>query len=229
MRAPSASVAALSGTKEGVQFGGTMLTLEDTEAMSVEGGEGNDTYRFTGLCTTTAISDKKGIDKFDFSEASDGVTLNLNTTRVQNVFGQSLTVKSSPEILIGSRYEDTLTGAKSGSFIDGGEGQDTLTASGGRNVLIGGAAVDVIFGSGGEDLLIGGTCDTLPDELYLNWCAAKGKFNVRTATLSNIRSSVADDGATDRLQGGMGQDWFFGMEDEFLDFDTTSKAKDKAN
>ncbi len=222
-------------TSDGVTIGETQIELMNTELLTVEGGDGDDRYEFTGFAATqsTTISDKKGVDTFDFGMASEGITLDLSSTKAHQVFGYSLIVKNAPEILIGTDYVDTLTGSRSGTVIYGGGGVDTLTAKGGKNVLIGGAAADQIFGSTGEDLLIGGdlNTDVLPlDTLYNEWILSKSKFDARAAALSGLTSvAVVDGDDMDMLTGGKGQDWFIGEDDEIMDFGLEVRKQDKKN
>ncbi|MDD3470677.1 MAG: right-handed parallel beta-helix repeat-containing protein, partial [Thermoguttaceae bacterium] len=217
----------------GVTVNGTSIGLTNVEMLTVDGGNGDDTYCFTGLVATTSttVSDKKGVDTFDFSDAQSGVTLDIGNTKPQSLFGCTLVVKTAPEILIGTEYADTLTGNKSGSVIYGGAGSDTIRAVGGKNVLIGGMAADVIYGSDGEDLLIGGDIDRdLLPELYQEWVASKSKWAARCDQLrQGIFSSEAieNDDDCDTLYGGKGQDWFFGEDEEIQDFDETSRTPDR--
>ncbi len=229
----TAASEAFGFTSDGVTIGNTNLFFNNVELLTVDGGDGNDVYRFAGLSATTSttISDKKGVDTFDFSGSSEGITLDLSNTKAQTVFGRSLIVKTAPEILIGTDDADTLTGGKSGTVIYGGGGVDTLTTKGGKNVLIGGFAADQIFGSTGEDLLIGGDLDTdaLPfDTLYNDWILSKSKFDARVAALSGAMSkAVQNDSTTDTLTGGKGQDWFMGDDEEIVDFGLEPRKQDR--
>jgi Ca2+-binding RTX toxin-like protein len=76
-------------------------------------------------------------------------------------------VSGTIENLIGSAFDDTLTGDFMGAGVtdnrlDGGTGNDTLNGGVGNDTLIGGAGNDVLNGGAGNDILIGGDgSDTL--------------------------------------------------------------------
>ncbi|TPL91884.1 DUF5801 repeats-in-toxin domain-containing protein, partial [Mesorhizobium sp. B2-3-12] len=64
--------------------------------------------------------------------------------------------------IIGSDYNDTLTGDGSANVFYGGAGADILNGAGGNDTLIGGPGSDTLTGGAGNDLLIGGAgADTL--------------------------------------------------------------------
>ena len=218
-------------TSDSLVIGDTTIYLTGTQNVTVDGGDGNDTYRFTGLAAaSTTLSDKKGVDTFDFGDASTGVTLNLANTKSQQILGKSLIVKTAPEILIGTEFADTLSGTRNGQVLYGGGGSDRISAVSGKNVLIGGAAADAIFGGSSEDLLIGD--DVAQDalfELYNGWIASKSKFDARATSLGRIGDEIVSDDVTDSLTGGKGQDWFFGEDEEFVDFDEASRSPDRRN
>lgn len=217
----------------GVKFGNSSVTLNNVGSLLIEGGLGDDTYRVEGLPSVpTTILDKRGVDTLDFSAASGTIQIDLGSTKAQSVLGKSLTVKSAIEILIGSQFDDQLTGSRSGNVIHGGAGSDRITAANGKNVLIGDAAADAILGGGGEDLLIGGTVDeTNLVYLYNSWISSKSKFDERTTMLQNsLIPWVTDDGFSDTLTGGKSQDWFYGSgSDQITDLDTSKKPDRKTD
>ena len=63
---------------------------------------------------------------------------------------------SSIENIIGSAYNDTLTGTSAGSELSGQAGNDLLTGGGGNDRLNGGGGNDVLTGGADADVLTGG-------------------------------------------------------------------------
>lgn len=113
----------------------------------------------------------------------------------------------------------------------GGDGNDILNASGSNvgNVLVGGAGVDRLIAGSGGDILIGGTT-SLDDNaaalaaVLAEWSRTDIDYSTRVAHLRNggglngsyllDTSTVHNDGAVNKLNGGGGLDWFFaGMMD----------------
>lgn len=58
---------------------------------------------------------------------------------------------STFENLVGSRFDDTLTGDNQANRIEGGAGKDSLAGAGGDDVLVGGAGADALAGGAGLD------------------------------------------------------------------------------
>src|SRR5262249_17411669 len=76
-----------------------------------------------------------GIDTVSYEHAIAAVTVNLATTSAQNTGGAGSDSLSNFENLLGSAFNDTLTGSGGANTIDGGAGNDTLKGGGGADVL----------------------------------------------------------------------------------------------
>lgn len=101
----------------------------------LEGGAGNDTLN--------------GGADFDFATyivATAGVTVNLSLTTAQNTGGAGTDTISACEGLIGSDYNDTLTGDANSNIIDGGAGKDILRGGDGSDILEVSLATDIVAG-----------------------------------------------------------------------------------
>ena len=108
---------------------------------------GDDTYALRLDGTERAVWDAGGIDTFDFSAASAGITLSLeagqynilpSSTLVAIAFGVTI------ENAVGGRFGDALTGNSADNRLEGGGGDDTLDGGdGGNDTLVGGAGNDV--------------------------------------------------------------------------------------
>lgn len=92
------------------------------------------------------INGGKGEDKIDFELAKKAVTLNLAAHSASG--GGGTDVVKGFEDLIGTNYNDQLTGDANGNLMAGLDGND---------VMNGGAALDILEGGPGDDSLDGGT------------------------------------------------------------------------
>lgn len=106
---------------------------------------------------------------------------------------------------------DTLIGSWNNDYLDGGLGSDYLYGYGGSdtlyagydynwNVLDGGSGNDSLYGGYATDYLYGQAGN---DYLYGNW----GKDYLYGGN-GNDTLDGADDGSSDYLDGGSGQDWY---------------------
>jgi len=110
------------------------------------------------------------------------------------------------ENLIGSRYDDVLSGDSGPNLLRGGAGNDMLRGRGGD---------DVLHGEGGNDTLIGGSGD---DELY----GGPGDDDLHGGPGADLlmggagNDQLTGGSGADRLDGGTGDDVIW----EFLRLDT---------
>ncbi len=124
---------------------------------SLDGGAGNDTLR--GGTGDDTIQGGAGDDTSDYGDHTGGVKASVATGG-----GQIGTTEkdTSPgvESIIGSPFNDTLTGPPTGaSHIDGLGGNDTITGSAASDIIIGGDGNDTIKPGGGSNTVIGGDGD----------------------------------------------------------------------
>ena len=92
-----------------------------------------------------------GSDTASYAHASAGVTVNLGLLAAQNTLGAGTDTLASIENLVGSNFNDTLTGNSAGNRIDGGLGHDVLNGGGGDDTLIGGLGNNILTGGNGAD------------------------------------------------------------------------------
>ena len=107
----------------------------------IKGGEGSDTVSYAG--------------SGDANGDGMGVTVNLDTLAVSgdDAEGDELT---SIENIIGSAFDDTLTGDSGDNIIEGGAGNNMLYGGDGDDTFIGGAGNNMLYGGDGDDTFIGG-------------------------------------------------------------------------
>jgi Ca2+-binding RTX toxin-like protein len=117
------------------------------------GNLGNDT--FLGGSGTDAFAGGGGIDTVLYEQSSAGVTVNLST-HIGSGGDAAGDTFYSIENVVGSTFDDTLTGNAAGNHLDGGQGNDALSGGQGNDTLDGGDGNDMIWGNSGNDTLSGG-------------------------------------------------------------------------
>ena len=111
------------------------------------GGRGTDTF-----------DGGAGQDTIDFRYDAEGVVVVLNGANTGSVMdgeGNTETV-TNVEHVIGSYYDDNLTGDTLDNSLSGMDGDDVLTGNNGNDTLLGGGGDDILFGGAGTDSYDGG-------------------------------------------------------------------------
>ena len=98
----------------------------------LNGGLGNDTLNGAG-----------GTDTASYADASGGVSVSLTSGTATGAAGND--TLSNIENLLGSAFNDTLTGNSGVNVLTGGDGDDVLDGSTGADTMIGGAGNDTYF------------------------------------------------------------------------------------
>ncbi|WP_025805134.1 retention module-containing protein [Pseudomonas chlororaphis] len=92
-----------------------------------------------------------GNDTASYAHASAGVTVDLALLGAQNTGGAGTDILTAIENLVGSNYNDSLTGDNNANIITGGLGNDVLNGGGGDDLLIGGLGNNSLSGGSGSD------------------------------------------------------------------------------
>ncbi len=105
----------------------------------INGLDGNDLIQGGGGEDT--LNGGNGVDTLSYDNSPQGVNVNLgtNTATGGDATGD---VISNFENVIGSGFNDSLTGGSGNNILIGGAGNDTLTGSGASDTLTGGAGSD---------------------------------------------------------------------------------------
>lgn len=158
----------------------------------LEGSTGNDTLNgwtgsdiLIGGAGNDILDGYTGFDTAVYTGLTAGVSIDLGLTTQQDTGGGGLDTLVRIENLIGSGFNDNLTGNGGRNRLEGGNGDDTLSGLGNNDVLIGGAGNDRLEGGTGADTLQGG----------------------------NNNDDLFGDAGRDRLEGGAGNDELFGGAD----------------
>ncbi|MBA2653478.1 MAG: tandem-95 repeat protein [Gammaproteobacteria bacterium] len=190
--------------------------LNGNDANNVlQGGIGNDTL-VGGL----------GSDTASYADAASSVVVTLQTQAAQNTFGSGTDTLVSIENLIGSDYDDSLTGNSGNNIIDGGKGDDFMDGGLGNDTVSyasasAGVSIDMYqvgtyqnTGGAGNDALTGfeniigssfGDVIKGNDGNNMIWGGAGNDF-------------LSGGGGNDIIDGGAGDDEIYGI----AGFDTAS-------
>jgi len=119
---------------------------------TLSGGAGDDTLRggagddvLIGGTGTTAFDGGEGVDTADFSHQDHGVTVSLTAG------GGGSDTFTDVENIVGTDFDDSLTGDSGDNVLDGGAGTDSLFGEGGDDVLLGSGGADAYHGGEGTD------------------------------------------------------------------------------
>lgn len=167
---------------------------------SIFGGDGNDFI--AGGAGNDIIDGEVGIDTADYSAEGQGVTVNLSLGTATDGSGGTDTL-SSIENVIGSNFNDTLTGSIDADTITAGDGNDTLEGRAGNDTLDGGAGVDTATyanATGGVSLVLDGTTGADGDG------SLDRLLNVENIVGSNFDDTITGNASANELLGGAGND-----------------------
>jgi Ca2+-binding RTX toxin-like protein len=117
---------------------------------ALSGGDGND--RLVGGAGNNSLIGGAGRDTADYSAATGGVFVNLNSSSAANNGMGGSDVVSQVEDVIGSALDDILLGNAGANSLTGGTGSDYLIGLDGNDVLSGGTGVaNTLQGGAGDD------------------------------------------------------------------------------
>ena len=195
------------------------------------GGAGNDTLNggdgddiLIGGIGNDIMTGGAGIDTASYADASGGVNVSLLVTKAQLISGLGSDTISQVENLIGSSFNDVLTGNALANSISGGAGNDVIVLSATAHFASG----EIISGGEGIDELR--VADTKAGTLTLSSditgieliTIGTGTGGVGSAALTgaaaiNVNASMMSDaitlmgnGGANVLTGGSGDDYLYG-------------------
>ena len=91
-----------------------------------------------------------GIDDVDYSGAGGEITADLTANLVEEA-GDGDTIVGGIENVIGSDFDDIITGDANANFVQANDGKDTIEGGEGDDELKGGIGGDTMKGGGGDD------------------------------------------------------------------------------
>ncbi len=188
----------------------------------LSGGAGNDTLE--GGAGNDTLNGGTGIDTASYASAAAAVQVSL-TLSAQETGGAGNDSVVGIENLIGSAFDDDLSGSGSGNWLTGGAGNDTLNGRNGDDTLEGGEGSDMLTGANGIDTAsyasaTGGVTVRLDINAWQS--VGGGAGSDKLTAIENLAGSSFGDNLTgsstnnvltggvgaDTLTGGAGQDVF---------------------
>jgi Ca2+-binding RTX toxin-like protein len=181
----------------------------------LDGGAGDDLL--DGGAGDDTITGNSGIDTVTYGSATAGVTVNLSTTKAQNTIGAGSDTLATVENIIGSAFNDTLTGTTGDNVMSGGAGVDTIDGGSGNDTIDGGDGNDNLTGGIGTDL-VSYSSATAAVTVSLALTTAQNTVGAGTdtlATFENLTGSSFNDTLTGNtganiITGGAGNDTISG-------------------
>lgn len=178
------------------------------------GNAGNDSL--WGGAGDDVLSGGAGSDTASYVGASAAVSVSLGLIVAQNTGGAGIDTLSSIENLIGSSYNDILTGTAGANSLDGGVGDDILVGGAGDDVYSVDAVGDSVteLANDGTDTVRSSISYRLADDLenltLLGSGAISGYGNgANNSLIGNDAANILDGGAgSDSMTGGGGNDTY---------------------
>ena len=181
---------------------------------TLDGGEGDDT-----------LIGGTGTDRADYSQASGGVWVNLNTSGAQDTKSAGSDTLSEIENIRGSSYDDRLWGDDHNNTLEARDGNDIIDGRGGDDVLNGGDGDDRLIGGDGDDWIIPG------DDAQRGNDTIEGGAGSDTVDYSTAKARVIVNLETGTTRDGSGRDTLSSIENiigsDYLD--TFGRLGDKLN
>ena len=108
----------------------------------------------TTVSAGTYLTDDVASVDMSYDRATSAVKVDLNRTDAQTVNSTTTDTLVNVQNVIGSAYNDSLTGNGGANRLDGGGGNDVLIGGDGNDTLIGGAGIDSLTGGVGADRFV---------------------------------------------------------------------------
>lgn len=172
----------------------------------LQGGYGDDVLFGNGGNDTLDGGD--GIDTASYLTATSRVVVKLNLTADVGG-GEGIDQYISIENVVGSKFNDRITGDAGNNVLSGGNGDDVLIGLAGDDILDGGIGNDELTGSGGNDTLSGGNGFDILNGLGGADEMDGGSGN-DTITGGDGLDTVNGGGGDDLIFGNSGSDTLFG-------------------
>lgn len=169
------------------------------------GNDGDDTLQ--GGAGNDVLNGGYGTDIAIYTDATAGVKVSLATTALQVTGGAGTDTLIDIEDLLGSSFNDTLTGSADSNYIGDGAGNDSVSAGAGDDELYASAGNDTIDGGDGSDTFIFADV-TVASKLNLNSIIAQDTGS-GTDLISNIENIVGSS-LNDVFTGNSSNNGFWG-------------------
>jgi Ca2+-binding RTX toxin-like protein len=126
--------------------GPDVAVVDTTRSLSIEGGRGPDRYVALASDGPSRVdfSGGIGLDTANYFYATDGVDVAVDLEAGDGRPGDDDRIRRDVESVIGSGFDDVLTGSPRTERLSGEDGDDTITGGTGAELLSGGAGADRI-------------------------------------------------------------------------------------
>lgn len=175
----------------------------------LNGGSGVDYLR--GGAGADVLNGELGADWGDYSTSSAAITMNLDTNVNLGGDAEGDTL-FSVENIMGSRFDDSITGNARINYLRGWKGDDALFGGDNKDYLQGDAGADALDGGSGSDWAYYISSDAGVDVNLLTGVALGGHAQGDTFTSienlfgSNFDDTLTGDAGNNYLKGRMGDD-----------------------
>ena len=197
---------------------------------TINGGAGND-YIEGGPGDDTLIGGT-GIDTVSYAAAPAvvvtngagvttlvGVTVNLANAGPQNTVAAGVDTLSGIENIIGTLYDDTLTGDANDNVIEGLSGADVINAGGGNDTIVDVIGADTINGGAGTDTIrlraTSADLNAMTNAALVNVEAIDASTAAAAVTISLVNQTggftITGTSLADTIAGGSGNDTIVGV------------------
>ena len=129
---------------------------------AVDGGAGDDQLEFAGAgmpadagAGADDIKGGPGSDRLSYLDHSAGVSVSLDDKPGDGTSGENDNAHGDIETLVGSTFDDVLTGNDGSQSLFGNAGIDRADGLGGNDVVNGGTDDDELYGGAGDDRVEG--------------------------------------------------------------------------
>ena len=156
-----------------------------------------------------------GADTVSYAGSDAAVAVNLATDTVSGGDAEGDVIDGF-ENVVGSAYEDVLTGDNGANRLEGGAGADVLNGGSGADILNGGSGVDILDGGSGADTVsYAGSAAAVTVNLATDTVSGGDAEGDVIDGFENVVGSAYEDVLTgdngaNRLEGGAGADMLNG-------------------
>lgn len=167
---------------------------------TIDGGDGNDII--FGGAGADSLGGGNGIDTLNYLGAGSAIAVSLATGlgSAGEANGDTL---AGFENVIGTIYNDAITGSSGSNSIDGGDGNDTIVGGAGADSLSGGNGTDVLSYAGAAAAIAVSLAAGTGSAGEANGDTVAGFENV---VGSSYNDTITGDIGTNSIEGGAGND-----------------------
>lgn len=211
--------------------GGNDTFYDRHGADSTYGGEGDDTYIV--YADNDYFDGGNGLDILDFHYSFDAIDFTVgdqfNSIATSSPGGSGSVFYLDVEGVVGTDYNDVLTGNFEDNILFGGDGDDVINGDLGNDTINGGRGDDTIEASAGDDrIIISAGNDSISSVPILN--GGSDTIDLRNATRGTTASLEFGEVISYRGRDGIGTSTLSGIDNiDGSKFADTLTGNDRAN